>query len=552
MIDLSTDDGVREALKEIASWPAPAPIQDATVPYAAERPEPQAPRSAYVLAAVAVLLLIVGAAAILWTGGAAAPVAAARGEWRGMADAPLAPRFEPVTLWTGDELLVWGGYDVDNVELVDGAAYDPSTDEWRTIADVPFEPVRRTGVPVGQPGTSMSYDVDGAVVDGVAYFAVATDESAPLVDLVAYDPLVDAWRMVGRTPFQGVETVTTTGNVLAVVGWRPETDAVGWATVDPASGDWSEPLDVPNSGALAGFPPIGGADDVDGRAAVLRGGPIDRQAPMGFLLEPGTGEVTLLEMPTELPFGAATAGIWGELASDGTLVGVASSDDGQLARVAYRLDPTNGRWSAVASPSAGPTDGDHQAMVVAVRDGTLVLGGLELDGTEGGLRSVPAAQATDEGAHRWQSLPGAPIDLDRVGHVAVWTGDEVIVWGGATAGGSGNVPTVPLADGAIYRLAIASSSVDPLAQQVCPAVATGMRVVGGTLVAGFDTTVGEVAHLLGERTEGSDVPAVVCWYEDAEFLGALEEPAAMTDAMTVHVDGEIVHASTSDGPPRRP
>ena len=51
------------------------------------------------------------------------------------------------------------------------------------------------------------------------------------------------------------------------------------------------------------------------------------------------------------------------------------------------------------------------------------------------------------------SLPKPPIDLDRVGHTAIWTGDEIIVWGGATTefAGPNNLATIPLRDGALYR-----------------------------------------------------------------------------------------------------
>jgi hypothetical protein len=44
------------------------------------------------------------------------------------------------------------------------------------------------------------------------------------------------------------------------------------------------------------------------------------------------------------------------------------------------------------------------------------------------------------------------MDLHRVGIVAVWTGSEVIVWGGATASSVENLADVPLADGARYVL----------------------------------------------------------------------------------------------------
>ena len=55
--------------------------------------------------------------------------------WRVLPDAPIPSRPYASGVWTGTELLVWGGYDVSTDGHVtgadDGAAYDPATDTWR-------------------------------------------------------------------------------------------------------------------------------------------------------------------------------------------------------------------------------------------------------------------------------------------------------------------------------------------------------------------------------------------------------------------------------------
>ncbi|MEZ5231368.1 MAG: kelch repeat-containing protein [Acidimicrobiales bacterium] len=57
-----------------------------------------------------------------------------------MATAPIAGRSGAAVVWTGDELLIWGGYVYDGRErpLDDGAAYDPITDSWRTLPAAPI------------------------------------------------------------------------------------------------------------------------------------------------------------------------------------------------------------------------------------------------------------------------------------------------------------------------------------------------------------------------------------------------------------------------------
>lgn len=129
----------------------------------------------------------------------------------------------------------------------------------------------------------------------------------------------------------------------------------------------------------------------------------------------------------------------------------------------------------------------------------------------------------------------------------------------------GEWPAIPHLDALTQRLdavggsasgqgseASSDASMDPLAMDVCPREAEGMRTVGGTLVAGFDTTVADVMDLVGPHDEAGDAPAVMCWYQDAEFLGALEAPAATTDVVTVYLDGQLVYSGTREGPAQRP
>ena len=104
-------------------------------------------------------------------------------------------------------------------------------------------------------------------------------------------------------------------------------------------------------------------------------------------------------------------------------------------------------------PPDGPTaNGEQGVSLVSTPLGPILLGGLdEGDGTSGGLRSEGGLRlAADNEVRHWATLPEAPIDLHRVDAAAVWTGSEVIVWGGATT--ATGTPDGELADGARYRL----------------------------------------------------------------------------------------------------
>jgi hypothetical protein len=52
---------------------------------------------------------------------------AADGVWRRLAPSPLLPRSGHVVVWTGREMIVWGGVEKGGA-FADGAAYDPQRD----------------------------------------------------------------------------------------------------------------------------------------------------------------------------------------------------------------------------------------------------------------------------------------------------------------------------------------------------------------------------------------------------------------------------------------
>lgn len=58
--------------------------------------------------------------------------------WIAIPPAPIPGRSFPAYAWTGRELLIWGGWDGSYSEeepgtLSDGAAYDPATNQWRML-----------------------------------------------------------------------------------------------------------------------------------------------------------------------------------------------------------------------------------------------------------------------------------------------------------------------------------------------------------------------------------------------------------------------------------
>ena len=60
--------------------------------------------------------------------------------WSDLPAVELAARSDHSVIWTGSEVIVWGGITTADGwnTFSDGAAYDPATSQWRLIAEAPI------------------------------------------------------------------------------------------------------------------------------------------------------------------------------------------------------------------------------------------------------------------------------------------------------------------------------------------------------------------------------------------------------------------------------
>jgi len=151
---------------------------------------------------------------------------AADGSWRALPPAPLGPRAGAKAVWTGREVLVWGGVSGSGRPggprqgCRDGACYDPARGSWRTIAPCPLSPgddaralwagrslLLVTGGrrrPRPQTGVSSARGERGRTPQSTG----AHETREPLARrLLAYDPQADAWHELPAPPFELEHTV---------------------------------------------------------------------------------------------------------------------------------------------------------------------------------------------------------------------------------------------------------------------------------------------------------------------------------------------------------
>jgi hypothetical protein len=297
------------------------------------------------------------------------------------ADAPGWRMVQPV--WTGAEVLVVG-------VAVGGTAahaFDPVAGRWRRLADPPVGVI----APAVSVWAGDSYVLWGPT-DGAR-----VREDGPAAGGV-YDPGSDSWRRLGIGTVLNVATVdgVATDDGVIVWGRQPGSGGTGGsssfaARFVPGPDRW-EPLPPP--------PLHGPASAASVYTGSCRSGAAGRAIPTAATGGPGCGEVVLWGRPPieQGPRGGAT----------GAALDVATG--------AWRPLPTvagfGGRAAAIRSVG-----------VEAAWAGStlLVVGGFP----------VPALLALEDQA--WAALPER--DALRAPALA-WTGEELLVWGGHSAGGS--------------------------------------------------------------------------------------------------------------------
>jgi hypothetical protein len=290
--------------------------------------------------------------------------------WHALAEPPFTPRQASTNVWTGREMITFGGFQDNADSGVAGegaAAYDPATDSWRDIADPP-EQLRGDALAVWTGEVLVALPVPYRVL-------TSTEEQAGAV----YDPETDEWHEIPVSDVGLVQRgsqVFWTGDRVLVAGMFDPTDQT-WkmdraATFDPATGTWDR---LPDAPVVLGQAGQQGA--LLEPAAVWTG---DRMIYVGIAID-DPAEVAL--DPDEQPVGGSL-----ELPGD--------------RYAALSLDPATGTWGELPAPPLEPRLNLSVAWTgseVFVGGGTTVE---EVDMRDSGL--------LDPSSGQWEPLPEMPAE----------------------------------------------------------------------------------------------------------------------------------------------
>ena len=334
----------------------------------------------------------------------ATPAQLAGGRWQALPPLPaglLTPRNQAAVVWTGRQLLVWGGFSPRPSFRAydDGAAYDPATRRW-----TPLPPAPEAQWLEGGHGLAVWTGRELLVWGGITFpDPVGQPNLGRPARGVAYDPERRAWRRLAPAPAELSKNFhlwsVWTGRELLVGGVEEagEAGGVAGAVYDPGADRWRA---LPRSPGLTG-----GGRRLEARTAMWAGSRLlvwnyRRATPRAADDETGASD-----RPDTRPAGID---LW-----------------------AY--DPAAGRWSVLPAPpdavgevsvNAGMTWTGREVVIVGARE----------EPVGGRLRLVTRAGRYDPDRAAWAPLDPPPrpaaAKLGRAGAVA-WTGAALVEPGNA-------------------------------------------------------------------------------------------------------------------------
>lgn len=314
------------------------------------------------------------------------------GVWRPLPEAPISTRSYPVSVWTGTEALFWGGSSLDrSFAYTEAVAYDPNAGSWRDVVEPGW----------GHPGAK------GVAVNG-ELFVLAKGSGA------RFDFETEEWTSL--PPVEGMfftavvaseDTIWGLGPVLDDLEGQPDLAIVRY---DPDADRWIPGPTFEGTAETAGI--IDAARDID-RPAVWTGDAIVVwDAQRGLAFDPDEQAWTLL--PRLVPPAGDIVTSREVPGTDGLIVVAELELDGQRTTGVARLDAGRWSWRATDLPPV-----DLGSATAAGAGSWVVL--LPAD-------DPPVTVHLPSGA--WHEHGDAPLQGVQ-GPGTVWTGSQLIVWGGA-------------------------------------------------------------------------------------------------------------------------
>lgn len=323
-------------------------------------------------------------------------------------------RSSHTAVWTGTEMIIWGGFNegLATTNALRGNRYDPLTDTWRMIS------------PVGAPTPRSLHTAIWTGSRMVIWGGGSRFIGSQVVGTGGrYDPISDTWSDVSTVgaPARSGHTAVWTGTQMLIWGGKNgTTNFAEGGRYDPATDTWSG---MAASGLTPRF--YHSATWIGTRMLVWGGGSGNSgSTPLadGALYDPSADAWTpMTSTLNKLTPRRRHSAVW-----TGTRLIIYGGDGGSpftTRNDGSLYDPSTDTWTSI--PSFSPARTNHRAVWTGSK--MMVWGGMDTTPV-----TLNSGGLFDPVAGSWQttSLTGDP--LPRQSHTMIWTGSRVIVWGGAS------------------------------------------------------------------------------------------------------------------------
>ena len=327
------------------------------------------------------------------------------GTWSTLPEAPIEQRPLAAAAWTGSEAVFWAGSSLDRLFAYgDGAAYDPSTDSWRTLV-VPGW---------GHPGLSTTF-FDGE------FYAVAKGGVSTL------DPTEGSWSELPSPEGMFVGEVIATDDAVWGLGTTtsdPQGDRhLAIARYEPTEQAWT---DVPQLGLGSidqldegwGFGPFENSLLWTGSEIVVWKG-----LDVGLAFDPASE--TWRHLPFLRPPTGSLVAAKATVADAGLIATVEVDHDGESLALFASLEGDSWNWLG----SEVPITDFESVSIAGAGDWVMVFS----------AEQAPVSVHTPSGGWlRHDDGPLAGVESPNT----VWTGESLIIWGGVLSPKASNADPV--------------------------------------------------------------------------------------------------------------
>jgi len=323
-------------------------------------------------------------------------------------NAPTA-RYAHTTVWTGSEMIVWGGFDGQMTYFNTGRRYNPSTDSWTvtSVANAPFPRASHTAVWTGSE---------------MIVWGGLNINSGYLNSGGRYNPDTDGWTATSTTnapEAREIHTAVWTGSEMIVWGgfstggtvntggkYNPGTDS--WTATTTTSAP--ENRDT-HTAVWTGSEMIvwGGAD---GPTFLNTGGRYNPSTDSWVA-------TSTTNAPEARDFHTA---VW----TDNEMIVWGGYDGSNYWNTGGRYSPSTDSWTATNTTNAPIGRSSHTA--VSAGSEMIVWGGIA-----SGPTFLNTGGRYNPGTDSWAATTSTGAPEARAGHTSVWTASEMIVWGGQGA-----------------------------------------------------------------------------------------------------------------------